>query len=95
MTQAGETIKDTVTITNKLGLHARPAMALVDVASRFQATVTLQLGDQSVDAKSIMQLMVLAAGQGAQIQVEASGPDASEAIAAIKELVAQKFDEEE
>ena len=84
-----------VTIKNRLGLHARPAMALVDLANRYQSSVTIRRndGDEVIDAKSIMQVMMLAATQGTQLRVEAEGPDRHEAIAAIVDLVDRQFDE--
>jgi phosphocarrier protein HPr len=84
----------TVTILNRLGLHARPAMALVDTANSFAADIRVSKGAQTVDAKSIMQVMMLAATKGTQLNIEATGPDAEDALAAIKALVERKFDEE-
>ena len=85
-----------MTITNRLGLHARPAMMLAEAAMRFDSEITVQRVDQNkaVDAKSIMQLMMLATVCGTELQVEASGPDASESIAAIKDLVESRFSED-
>lgn len=83
-----------VTITNKLGMHARPAMMLVDVASKYTADIKLCKGNQAVDAKSIMQLMMLAAVSGTQLDIQATGPDAADAVAALQQLVDSKFDEE-
>jgi phosphocarrier protein len=85
----------TITIQNRLGLHARPAMALVDAANRFQANVNVRKGDQVVDGKSIMQVMLLAATQGTQLVIEADGPDAQQALNEIQDLVNRKFDETE
>ncbi|MEM9752012.1 MAG: HPr family phosphocarrier protein [Planctomycetota bacterium] len=79
------------TIINRLGLHARPAMSVVDVASTFSSDVKISNGKQSVDAKSIMQIMMLAATQGTALTIEADGPDAEAAVAAIKELIDSKF----
>ena len=85
----------TMTITNRWGLHARPAMMLVEAASKFDSEVKLtKAGGQTVDAKSIMQVMMLAATQGTEITVAADGPDAEEAVAAIEALVNEGFDEE-
>ena len=84
----------TVTIRNKLGLHARPAMAFVDVANRYQSQITVRKDRQAVDGKSIMQMMMLAATQGTDLQIEAVGKDAQEALAALTELIERKFDEE-
>jgi phosphocarrier protein HPr len=86
----------TVTIRNRLGLHARPAMAFVDVASQCKAAVTIRkLPDgEPVDGKSIMQLLMLAATQGTQLEITASGDDAADALQRLKELVNSKFGEE-
>ncbi len=83
-----------VTITNRLGLHARPAMSVVDVASGFEADVHIVNGKQRVDAKSIMQIMMLAAVKGTELRIEADGPDAQAAVDAVRDLVHRKFDEE-
>lgn len=84
----------TVTITNRLGLHARPAMAFVDVANGFKSAVTVTKGKQEVDGKSIMQVMLLAATKGTKLSVTAQGPDAPAACKALKSLVDSGFDEE-
>lgn len=86
-------ITKTLTVQNKLGIHARPAAQFVRVASRFQADVTVEKDEESVDGKSIMGLMMLAVGWGAEIKVTADGPDESETIAALEELVNGKFGE--
>ena len=86
--------KATVVIQNKLGLHARPAMAFVDTANGFNSDIKVRKGAQTVDGKSIMQMMMLAASQGTQLLIEAVGPDADNAIAALRELVNAKFSEE-
>ncbi|MEX0774157.1 MAG: HPr family phosphocarrier protein [Phycisphaeraceae bacterium] len=83
-----------VTIQNKLGLHARPAMSFVDVASSFASEVKVRKGTQVVDGKSIMQMMMLAATQGTELCIQAQGPDAPAAVEALAELVDRKFDEE-
>ncbi len=82
-----------LTILNKLGIHARPAAQFVRVASRFQADVTVEKDDESVDGKSIMGLMMLAVGCGAEITVIADGADEEQAMAALEELVDGKFGE--
>jgi phosphocarrier protein len=86
--------KATVTIRNRLGLHARPAMAFVDLANRYKSTVTVRKDSQVVDGKSIMQMMMLAATQGTDLDIEASGPDAQDALAELQQLIDRKFDEE-
>jgi phosphocarrier protein HPr len=87
-------IEKSVTITNKYGLHARPAMQFVEIAGRFRADVRLVRGDKSADAKSIMEVLMLAAENGADLLIKADGEDARQAIDALSELVASKFDEE-
>ncbi len=82
-----------LTILNKLGIHARPAAQFVRVASRFRCDVTIEKDDESVDGKSIMGLMMLAVGCGADIQVTVDGADEEAAIAALEELVNSKFGE--
>jgi len=84
-----------LTIANKLGLHARAAAKLTQTASSFQSEVWLTRNGRRVNAKSIMGVMMLAAGRGASITVEAEGLDADDAVAAIRALVAGKFGEEE
>ena len=83
-----------VKIPNSLGLHARPAMQLVDMANRFEANLQITKGSQHVDAKSIMQVMTLAATQGTKLTLSAAGPDADQALKAMTELIAEGFGEE-
>ena len=83
-----------VEVPNSLGLHARPAMQLVDLANRFNAQIEIAKDDQSVDAKSIMQVMMLAATQGTTLTLTAQGDDAAEAVAAMAKLIGQGFGEE-
>ncbi len=87
-------ITKNLTILNKLGIHARPAAQFVRVSSRFQCDVTVEKDDEAVDGKSIMGLMMLAVGCGADIKVITDGPDEAEAMAALEELVNKKFGEE-
>lgn len=89
-----ERISIKVIIVNKLGLHARPAMCFVDVASQFGSTIIVKRGEQSVDGKSIMQMMLLAATKGTELEVVAEGDDATKACEALKKLVNGGFDEE-
>ncbi len=86
----------TVSITNRLGLHARPAMMFVDVASKFASEVTVRRSDQVefVDGKSIMQLMMLAATQGTQLEICAKGDDAEAATEELQALITSNFSEE-
>ncbi len=85
--------RSTITIKNHHGLHARPAMVLVDVASGFAANIRIVKGQQAVDAKSIMQLMMLAAVCGTTLEVVATGEDAQEAVDAIVALNNADFDD--
>ena len=84
-----------LTIDNRLGLHARASAKLTQVANRFAAEVWLTRNGRRVNAKSIMGVMMLAAGKGASVTVEAKGADAQAALEAIRQLVADKFGEDE
>ncbi|MEJ2385410.1 MAG: HPr family phosphocarrier protein [Xanthomonadales bacterium] len=83
-----------VTIVNKLGLHARAATRLVNCASGFASDVRLVRGARSVNAKSIMGVLTLAAATGAELVVEAEGPDEDAAVEAIAALIEDHFGEE-
>jgi len=86
-----------VIISNKLGLHARPAMQFVDMASGFAASVKVHKGgDEPADAdgKSVMQMIILAASEGTPLRIEADGPDAEKMVLALAQLVESKFGEE-
>jgi phosphocarrier protein HPr len=82
-------------IVNKLGLHARAAAKLTQIASGFASDIWLSRSGRRVNAKSIMGVMMLAAGQGTSVVIEAKGDDADAAIAAIAQLVADRFGEGE
>jgi len=82
-----------LTIVNKLGLHARAAAKLTQVASGFKSEVWLSRNGRRVNAKSIMGVMMLAAGKGALVNVEAVGADADAALSTIRQLIADKFGE--
>jgi len=82
------------TVVNRLGLHARPAMAFVDLAGTFAADIKVAKDDTEVDGKSIMMMMMLAAAQGAVLKITAEGADAADACAKLKGLVESGFDEE-
>ena len=83
-----------VTISNRLGLHARPAMCFVDAANAFQSAITVKRQAQTVDGKSIMQMMMLAATKGTELEIVAEGADCEAACAALKKLVEGGFDED-
>jgi phosphocarrier protein len=84
-----------VQIVNKLGLHARASAKLTQVASAYPCEVWLTRNGRRVNAKSIMGVMMLAAGKGATITIDAQGEDADAALAALQKLIADKFDEGE
>ena len=82
-------------IVNKLGLHARAAAKLTHVASGYRCEIWLSRSGRRVNAKSIMGVMMLAAGKGAEVLIEAEGADAAAAIAALTALIADRFGEGE
>ena len=84
-----------VEIVNKLGLHARASAKLTQLAGQFGCEVWLSRNGRKVNAKSIMGVMMLAAGKGARVGLETEGADADAALAAIAQLIADKFDEGE
>ncbi|WP_144634548.1 HPr family phosphocarrier protein [Bordetella genomosp. 13] len=84
-----------IVISNKLGLHARAAAKLTQLASRFQSEIFISRGAQRVNAKSIMGVMMLAAGMGVTVRLDASGNDADQALADIQSLFDSKFGEHE
>ena len=88
-------ISKDIEIMNKLGLHARAAAKLVHTAARFKCDIKIRKGDEEVDGKSILGILLLAAGRGSVITVRAEGEDEAEAVDAIEKLVAAKFDESE
>jgi len=88
-------ISQSLVIINKLGLHARAAAKLTGVASRFSANSTLTANGKTVDCKSVMSLMLLAASQGTEISITAEGRDEDSAIEALCTLINNRFDEEE
>ena len=88
-------IKTTATISNKLGLHARASAKLTKLASGFASEVWMSRGDRRVNAKSIMGVMMLAAGIGSTVEIETDGPDEQAALAALVALIDDKFGEGE
>ena len=80
-----------VTVTNPLGLHATPAAAIVKAANEFASSIYLQKGLMKVNAKSIMGVMMLAAGKGTQLKITAEGVDETEAIAEMSRLIEHDF----
>src|SRR4051812_36684505 len=95
--QAGNTatrIKKEMVVANKLGIHARPAAMFVKTANQFDCEVFVEKDGETVNGKSIMGLMMLAAGPGSKIRVQADGADAASALTEIEALLKRKFDEE-
>ncbi len=82
-----------VTIINRLGMHARPAMQFVETANRFHSPVTVSRGDKKVNGKSIMEMMLLEAMPGTVLRLEAEGGDAEACLDALAQLVRDKFHE--
>ena len=82
-------------IINKLGLHARASAKLTQLAGRFKSEVWLSRNGRRVNAKSIMGVMMLAAGKGSRVTIDAEGEDAEAALAALQKLIADRFDEGE
>ena len=83
-----------IPIVNRLGLHARPAAMFVRIASKFRCEVWVAKEGEEVNGKSIMGLMMLAAGQGSKLQIRCEGADAEQAILEIEELIKSRFNEE-
>lgn len=88
-------LQQTITIQNKLGLHARAAAKLVNIAGRFESSVTLRNQQRSADAKSIMGIMMLAAAQGVELELTVDGADEAQALESVVALIDNRFDEEE
>lgn len=85
-------VSKTVKITNKLGLHARPSAKVVQTASKFKADITLEKEGLEVNGKSIMGVMMLAAEAGSEVTITAKGQDEEEALKALSEVIASKFE---
>ena len=86
-----------IIVTNKLGLHARPAMQFVDLANQFKSAITVHKGGEepeTADGKSVMQMIILAATEGTPLRIDADGEDADVAVEKLAELFASKFGEE-
>jgi phosphocarrier protein len=91
-----KSVSDSVVISNRLGLHARPAMMFVETASKFGCDIRVCRADgaESVDGKSIMQMMMLAATNGTEIKIVANGDDAAAALRELLDLVESRFNED-
>jgi phosphocarrier protein len=91
---AAQKIEKEVTIVNRLGLHARPAAMFVRIASRHRAEIWVAKEGEEINGKSIMGLMMLAAGQGSKLRIRCDGPDADKAMEELEELIKAGFNEE-
>ncbi|MBD3392351.1 MAG: HPr family phosphocarrier protein [Chitinivibrionales bacterium] len=83
-----------IVVSNSLGIHARPASLIVQTATRYRSEVTLEKDGATADAKSIMSVMMLAAGKASRVRIRADGPDEQEAVDALAGIFENKFDEE-
>ncbi|MFL0804192.1 MAG: HPr family phosphocarrier protein [Agarilytica sp.] len=88
-------LEQNVEIINKLGLHARAATKFASTANKFDSKIQVVFGDKTIDGKSIMALMLLAAAKGSLITLSTDGPDAEQALSSLLELINNRFDEDE
>ena len=90
----GQKLEKEVTIINRLGLHARPAAMFVRIASRYRAEVWVETEGEQINGKSIMGLMMLAAGQGSKLTIRCEGADADKVMEELEDLIQTKFNED-
>ena len=90
-----EVVSKDIEIINRLGLHARAAAKLVHTAARFSSDVKVKKGGEEVDGKSILGILLLAAGKGSLVTISANGQDEQEALQSIEKLICARFDEAE
>ena len=90
----GQKIEKDISIVNRLGLHARPAAMFVRIASRYRSEIWVAKEGEEVNGKSIMGLMMLAAGQGSKLRIRCEGPDADKAMDEIEELINARVNED-
>src|SRR3954447_6390333 len=90
----GKKIEKEITVVNRLGLHARPAAMFVRIASRYRSEVWGEKEGEQINGKSIMGLMMLAAGQGSKLIIRCEGPDADKVLEELEQLIRDKFNEE-
>ena len=93
-TARAQKVERDIAIINRLGLHARPAAMFVRIASRFRAEIWVSKEGEEVNGKSIMGLMMLAAGQGSKLHVRCEGPDADKALEELEQLIKSRFNED-
>jgi len=92
-TPAGAAVVKELVVQNKLGIHARPAAMIVRITNKFKSEVFVETDEEQVNGKSIMGLMMLAAGKGSKVKFLATGEDAPQMLAELEQLFARKFDE--
>jgi phosphocarrier protein HPr len=92
--EQAQKLEKEIPVINRLGLHARPAAMFVRIASRYRCEVWVGKEGEEVNGKSIMGLMMLAAGQGSKLKIRCDGPDADKAMAELEELINARFHEE-
>ncbi|CAN5607853.1 HPr family phosphocarrier protein [soil metagenome] len=90
----GDKVEKEITIVNRLGMHARPAAMFVRIASRYRSEIWVEKEGEQINGKSIMGLMMLAAGQGSKLIIRCEGPDADRALVELEQLIANKFSED-
>ena len=90
----GQKIEKEITIINRLGLHARPAANFVRIASGYRSEIWVEKDGENINGKSIMGLMMLAAGQGSKLLVQCEGPDADKAMEELEDLINGRFKED-
>jgi phosphocarrier protein HPr len=93
-TERTQKVEKDIAVINRLGLHARPAAMFVRIASRYRCDVWVAKEGEEVNGKSIMGLMMLAAGQGSRLHLRCEGPDAEKAMADLEELINARFQED-
>src|SRR5213082_3822273 len=91
---SSQKIEKEISIVNRLGLHARPAAMFVRIASRYRSEIWVEKEGEQINGKSIMGLMMLAAGQGSKLLIRCEGPDADKAMEELEELIRKKFNED-
>ena len=93
-TAPDQKVEKEIPIVNRLGLHARPAAMFVRIASRYRSEIWVSKEGEDVNGKSIMGLMMLAAGQGSKLRIRCEGPDAEKALEELEELIKARFNED-
>jgi phosphocarrier protein HPr len=93
VTTAGKPLSKELVVQNKMGIHARPAAMIVRITNKFKADVFVEKEEEQVNGKSIMGLMMLAAGKGSKVKFLATGDDAPQMLSELEQLFARKFDE--